>query len=42
MLRETREMPMNTDLVDEVPEGIPIASNDVEMEEGNYLLIYEQ
>jgi hypothetical protein len=35
-------MPMNTDLVDEVPEGIPIASNDVEMEEGNYLLIYEQ
>ncbi|XP_025409585.1 ubiquitin carboxyl-terminal hydrolase 7 isoform X2 [Sipha flava] len=35
MLRETREMPMNTDLVDEVPEGIPIASNDVEMEEDN-------
>lgn len=41
MLREAQEMPINTDIVGEVPEGIPIASNDVEMEEGNYLSIYK-
>lgn len=38
MLREAQEMPIVTDIVGGVPEGIPIVSNDVEMEEGNIML----
>lgn len=36
MLGNAQDMPIITDVIDGPPEGIPINSTDVEMEEGNF------